>query len=165
MEIYFGPIKQLIIQGKSDLTPQTIEGYRRRLISITNECVKTAIEAGSDIRAVSNSRFAFYALVDEILLDNYAVSSYWREMLLQQSFYNTTNAGSLFFEILKQDYRLERQSVTTYLWCLMAGFKGVFGHTNNIEELHRITVTLSMKSRDLVIKALSRSRLNSSLLG
>lgn len=132
MEIFFAKVKLFICQKLFSGPVDKLDELKREIVKLMDEATSNAIEMGYDVREVDSARFALYALIDEKILENDKYSKAWSKSSLQESFYDVTNAGSLFYNNLREDLRLKRQSVWVYWWCLLAGFKGEYCKISNV---------------------------------
>ena len=87
----------------------------------------------------SEAFFAVSALIDEMILcSSWPGRDAWQTTQFQHRFFNTTNAGSEFFEHLsslgpgKEDVRV------VYDWCLAMGFKGAYFRPEDSGDLEEI---------------------------
>jgi type VI secretion system protein ImpK len=98
----------------------------QRLISESEECIKRGTVTQEDYDL---ARFAIFAWVDEAIL-----SSVWNEKdrwlgeQLQRVYYNTADAGEIFFERLNNLGPHQRDVREVYYLCLAMGFVGRYCH-------------------------------------
>ena len=78
------------------------------------------------------ARFAICAWIDEAVMNSvWNERSAWQREPLQLKFYQTTNAGELFFERLNNLAAHQNDVREVYYLCLAMGFKGRYG---NVED-------------------------------
>ena len=113
-------IREKIQKSGADFD-RTKENYTS-LIEQARQCAKSAgIPAKDFVRAL----FPAFALIDEILLDSsWEHKHQWVKNSLQKTYFNTTNAGELFFTYLDKLDREDVQILEIYYFCLASGFKG-----------------------------------------
>ena len=138
MEIYFSKVKLYICHKLFLVSCDKLDLLKKEIVMLMDEAMTNAINMGYDIREVDSARFALYALIDEKLLETEKYSKIWGQISLQESFYDVTNAGSIFYRKLKEDLRLNRKSAWVYWWCLLAGFKGEYCRVANMGNRNRI---------------------------
>ena len=96
-----------------------------------------AVRGGFTYQEIDRAKFAACAFVDEsILLSSWPDADKWAAATLQREYYNTTNAGEEFFELLNDSNAKVREVFTT---CLALGFKGRYFHPTQQPELEKIT--------------------------
>ncbi len=75
------------------------------------------------------ARFAIVAWVDETIMNsNWHQRDLWKGELLQRKYYQTSDAGEIFFERLNQLGPHQRDVREIYFLCLAMGFKGQYCH-------------------------------------
>jgi type VI secretion system protein ImpK len=75
------------------------------------------------------ARFAVFAWVDEMVLSsNWSHKNQWQSEQLQRTYFQTTDAGELFFERLNNLGPHQRDVREVYYLCLALGFMGRFCH-------------------------------------
>ena len=96
--------------------------------------------------------FAVCALIDEMILCSaWPGRDKWQLNQLQHHFFNTTNAGTEFFDRLKALTPDEDGVREVYGWCLAMGFKGAYFRPEDARELESITgANLDLSGRRLL---------------
>jgi len=93
--------------------------------NLLKESATLSIKNNIDPRVYDDARFAVCALIDETLMNSlWRFKDDWRRMLLQVRLYNTSNAGSEFFDRfngLASDQTYLRE---LYCTCMAIGFSG-----------------------------------------
>jgi type VI secretion system protein ImpK len=75
------------------------------------------------------ARFAIFAWIDEIILNSkWNQKNRWMGEQLQRTYYNTSDAGELFYERLNNIGIQQRDVREVYYLCLALGFKGRYCH-------------------------------------
>jgi len=75
------------------------------------------------------ARFAVVAWVDETIMNStWSHRDRWKRELLQRKYYQTTDAGEIFFERLNQLGPHQRDVREIYYLCLAMGFSGQYCH-------------------------------------
>ena len=80
------------------------------------------------------ARFAVIAYIDELILcSNWSEKVRWKKEPMQRVFYDTTNAGSEFYERLNRlnKHGVDREVREVFLLCLGLGFKGKYFDLND----------------------------------
>jgi len=147
MEIHFADCKIFIFKKLDNINPARLPAMKNNFVQLMAESVRCAVDAGYDLREVDSARFALIALVDEKIMENKSLAKEWSGMTLQETFYDITNAGSVFFHRLKQDLKLKRRSAWLYWWCLLAGFKGEYCHATISERRNRLIMDVYKQCR------------------
>lgn len=138
MEIYFTELKWYILRELDETSHQEVGSIKKHVVALLDEAIRGAVDAGFDLAEVDSARFAICALIDEKMLENSAYKDEWQNLSLQQMFYGTSNAGTLFYHKLKYDIQQRHRSAWMYWWCLIAGFKGEYCYTEYSERRLRI---------------------------
>ncbi len=100
-----------------------------RLLTQSESCVKKGLFPPEDYDL---ARFAICAWVDEsILRSAWNQKTQWQREQLQRLYYQTTDAGELFFERLNTLGFHQRDVREVYYICLALGFKGRFIHAGD----------------------------------
>jgi type VI secretion system protein ImpK len=75
------------------------------------------------------ARFAIVAWVDDTIMNSpWHYRDHWKREPLQRDFYQTTDAGEIFFKRLNQVGLHQRDVREVYYLCLAMGFKGQYCH-------------------------------------
>ncbi len=106
------------------------------LISRARACGKSA---GIQKTEFDNALFAVFAWVDEaILATGWQHRNEWIRNSLQKKYYNTTSAGTQFFERLDKLKPEDSSVLEVYDYCLASGFKGCLYEPYQQEKLDSI---------------------------
>ena len=83
--------------------------------------------------------FAVCAWIDEMILcSTWQARDTWQMSQLQRTYFQTTNAGEEFFQLLEGLDPREREVREVYEYCLALGFKGRYFHPNDAPALEAI---------------------------
>ncbi len=119
----------------------------QRLLSKTENCTKEGNFSEEDYDL---ARFAICAWIDEAILSSpWQEKTQWQRQQLQRIFYNTTDAGELFFEKLNSLGLHQRDVREVYYLCLAMGFMGRYcqeGDEYLLEQLKTSNLKLLMGS-------------------
>ncbi len=100
-----------------------------RLLTQSESCLKKNLFPAEDYDL---ARFAICAWVDESILQSaWNQKTRWQREQLQRLYYQTTDAGELFFERLNSLGFHQRDVREVYYICLALGFKGRFIHAGD----------------------------------
>lgn len=78
------------------------------------------------------ARFALVAWIDETIMNSAWVHrDQWKHDLLQRTYYNTTDAGEIFFDRLNSIGLPQREVREVYYLCLAMGFQGRYCHAGD----------------------------------
>ncbi|MBW1729693.1 MAG: type IVB secretion system protein IcmH/DotU [Deltaproteobacteria bacterium] len=130
-----------------------------RLLTQSEDCVKQGAFSPEDY---DQARFAVCAWIDEaILSSNWKERQHWQRQQLQRMYYNTTDAGELFFERLNNLGLHQRDVREVYYLCLAMGFTGRYcqeGDDYLLDQLRASNLKLLMGS-SVEVPTLDRSEL------
>lgn len=88
---------------------------------------QSAREGGFEDREYDLARFAVFAWIDEAIMGSgWPGRSQWQRRSLQRTYYQTADAGELFFERLNSLGMEQRQVREVYYLCLALGFSGQY---------------------------------------
>lgn len=136
----FMALWQLRVKSAPDDAPPTADmalgaarEMQKSLLDIT-DALGRRVGAGlrrSDIGQADALRYAFVAIVDEILLNtDWKGRSAWQDMLLEENLFQSRLCGERLFERMQAVMRVRNQScldlAEVYLDCLNLGFKGKY---------------------------------------
>ncbi|MHB8137732.1 MAG: DotU family type IV/VI secretion system protein [Smithellaceae bacterium] len=117
----------------------------QRLLSASEDGVRKGLISSDDYE---QARFAVCAWIDETLLNSsWSGKEAWMRQQLQRIYYQTTDAGEIFFDRLNRlgPHQLEVREV--YYLCLALGFTGrYFNDDYNLEQIKTINLKLLMGS-------------------
>lgn len=108
--------------------PTDIESFRDRVKRLLSRVDRGAQKLGLPTEDVFRSKFAFCALLDEIVLrSKFSVRDLWERKPLQLELFGEHIAGERFFEYLEQlrhGGARHIQALEVYHMCLLLGFEG-----------------------------------------
>jgi len=109
-------------------TPADAEGFRDRVKQMLARVDRGAQKLGLRAQDVFRAKFAFCALLDEVVLrSKFSIRESWERKPLQLELFGEHMAGERFFEYL-EDLRLEGarhlQTLEVFHMCLLLGFEG-----------------------------------------
>ncbi len=97
-----------------------------RFISVSQN---RAIQSSASSDDYDQARFAVFAWVDEVILSsNWSQKNRWQGEQLQRIYFQTTDAGELFFKRLNDLGPHQRDVREVYYICLALGFMGRYCH-------------------------------------
>ena len=98
------------------------------------------------------ARFAVFAWADEMIFSsNWHHKNQWQSEQLQRIYFQTTDAGELFFERLNNIGPHQRDVREVYYLCLALGFSGRFCHEGDEDLLDQLqTSNLKLLTRSAV---------------
>ncbi len=108
---------------------RTADEMRQEFKKLFNESESIAKEHGHSDDVIEAAKFAIIAYIDELLLcSNWPHRSQWQLQSLQRTYFNTTNAGSDFYQRLNElnKFGPDRELREVYALCLGLGFKGKY---------------------------------------
>jgi len=89
--------------------------------------------------AFSDALFPIVAWIDEVILNSRnEQKKLWQKQLLQKKFFNISDAGDAFFDILKKLPDDSNEVRLLYLYCLMLGFRGKYYRVEDQQALDGI---------------------------
>lgn len=89
-----------------------------------------------------NARFAVFAWIDEMVMNsNWQEKNAWLKETLQRKYYQTSDAGELFFDRLNQIGIHQNQVREVYLVCLALGFGGRYCNPDDKYLLDQLKVS------------------------
>ena len=109
-------------------TPAEAEGFRERVKQMLARVDRGAQKLGLLTQDVFRAKFAFCALLDEIVLrSKFSIRDSWERKPLQLELFGEHMAGERFFEYLEElrlDGAKHIQALEVYHMCLLLGFEG-----------------------------------------
>ena len=97
-----------------------------RLVSQADTCLK---EKGIPKEENDHSRFAIFAWIDEVILSSpWNEKEKWQGQQLQRTYFQTADAGEVFFERLNMLGPHQNHVREVYYLCLAMGFTGRYIH-------------------------------------
>ncbi len=110
--------------------PEQAAGFdkvRADMERMIQRCDQTAATGGFDPKDYDLARFAVFAWIDEAIMgSDWPGRSQWQRQSLQRVYYQTADAGELFFERLNTLGLEQRQVREVYYLCLALGFSGQY---------------------------------------
>lgn len=95
---------------------------------------------------VESAEFAACACIDSFALSRKWLGvDEWRKNLLQDEYFNTTEAGVLFYDHCQQLTEQDIDLVHLYLFCLASGFRGQYHAADKTELLQQVMHSLLAK--------------------
>jgi type VI secretion system protein ImpK len=120
----------LLFLLKDGNVPSNAAEFNHRLDQFLNKFEATARNFGKDPEAIAMSKFAFCALIDEIILcSDFALREEWGRMPLQLRLFGEHLAGESFFERLERlryDPAKHLEALEVFYTCLLLGFQGKY---------------------------------------
>lgn len=118
----------LLFLLKDGNTPGSCVEFNRRIDQFLQQYERNARNFGKTPDAISQARYAFCALLDEIVLaSEFALRDEWERMPLQLRLFGEHLAGEGFFHRLEQlrlDPARHIEELEVYYTCLLLGFQG-----------------------------------------
>lgn len=109
-------------------TPSDAESFRDRVKQLLSRVDRGAQKLGLPTEDVFRAKFAFCALLDEIVLrSKFTIRDSWERKPLQLELFGEHMAGERFFEYLESlriDGARHIQALEVYHMCLLLGFEG-----------------------------------------
>ncbi len=105
-----------------------------------------AKSAGIPKNIFDQALFAIFAWIDETILETgWQQKNEWIRNSLQKQFFNTTSAGTQFFDKLEKFGVDDKDILEVYDYCLASGFKGCLFESYHQEKLEAIKVNTQKK--------------------
>jgi len=109
-------------------TPSDAQGFRERVKQMLARVDRGAHKLGLLTQDVFRAKFAFCALLDEVVLrSKFSIREAWERRPLQLELFGEHLAGERFFEYLeelRQDGARHIQALEAFHLCLLLGFEG-----------------------------------------
>lgn len=120
----------LLFLLKDGNAPGSAVEFNRRVDSFLSQYEKNARNFNKDMNEVNHAKYAFCALMDEIILSSvFSLRDEWERMPLQLRLFGEHLAGEGFFQRLEQ-LRLEPaksiEALEVFYTCLLLGFQGKY---------------------------------------
>ncbi|MBV8048539.1 MAG: type IVB secretion system protein IcmH/DotU [Paludibacterium sp.] len=120
----------LLFLLKEGNAPGHATEFNDKLDQFLSQFDRHARNFGKDPEAISQSKFAFCALIDEIILSSpFELRDEWERMPLQLRLFGEHLAGESFFnrlEALRLDPNKNLELLEVYYTCLLLGFQGKY---------------------------------------
>jgi type VI secretion system protein ImpK len=130
---------------RNQQAPAEAEGFREKVREFLVEFERGSSKLGAASEDVYLSKYAFCALVDEVVLQSqFSVRDAWERQPLQLQFFGEQLAGENFFarlEDLRRQGAARLQVLEVFHMCLLLGFKGKY-LIEGIEKLNYLTARL-----------------------
>jgi len=120
----------LLFLLRSGTTPHSAMEFNRRVDHFLGQFERHATNFGKPLSAIQDCKYAFCALLDEIILNSeFEIRDEWERNPLQLRLFGEHLAGEGFFDRL-ENLRLEPQkhieTLEVYYTCLILGFQGKY---------------------------------------
>lgn len=120
----------LLFLLRSGTTPHSATEFNRRVDHFLGQFERHATNFGKSLNAIQDCKYAFCALLDEIILNSeFEIRDEWERNPLQLRLFGEHLAGEGFFDKL-EDLRLEPQkhieTLEVFYTCLILGFQGKY---------------------------------------
>jgi type VI secretion system protein ImpK len=120
----------LLFLLRSGTTPHSATEFNRRVDTFLGQFERHATNFGKSVSAIQDCKYAFCALLDEIILNSdFEIRDEWERNPLQLRLFGEHLAGEGFFEHL-DNLRLDPQkyieTLEVYYTCLILGFQGKY---------------------------------------
>lgn len=110
--------------------PNTYTEFNRRVEQFLAQFDKNARNLGKPAKAVEHAKYAFCALLDEIILSSgFDIRSEWERAPLQLRMFGEHLAGERFFdklEVLRTNPEENIETLEVFHTCLLLGFQGKY---------------------------------------
>jgi type VI secretion system protein ImpK len=120
----------LLFLLRSGTTPHSATEFNRRVDAFLAQFERHATNFGKPTAAIQDCKYAFCALLDEIILNSdFGIRDEWERNPLQLRLFGEHLAGEGFFDRL-ENLRLEPQkhieTIEVFYTCLLLGFQGKY---------------------------------------
>jgi type VI secretion system protein ImpK len=120
----------LLLLLKNGNAPNSSSEFNRRIDQFLSQFEKNARNLGKAAQAVAEAKYAFCALMDEIILSSeFSLREEWERAPLQLRMFGEHLAGDRFFdklEILRDDPAAHIETLEVFHTCLLLGFQGKY---------------------------------------
>lgn len=120
----------LLFLLRSGNAPQSTTEFNKRIENFLAQFEKHARNIGKPQQAVSDAKYAFCALMDEIILSSeFSIRDDWERAPLQLRLFGEHLAGERFFdklEMLRVDPAQNIEVLEVFHTCLLLGFQGKY---------------------------------------
>jgi len=120
----------LLFLLQSGNPPNSASEFNRRIEQFLAQFEKNARNLGKSPQAVADAKYAFCALMDEIILSSdFAIREDWERAPLQLRMFGEHLAGDRFFdklEVLRVDPVANIEALEVFHTCLLLGFQGKY---------------------------------------
>ena len=133
------------LQTKSLEYDQVSSNYQQ----LIQRAKQRAKSAGIPKNRFDQALFAIFAWIDETILETgWQQKNEWIKNSLQKKFFNTTSAGTQFFDKLEKFGPDDKDILEVYDYCLASGFKGCLFESHHQEKLNGIKINTQKKLTD-----------------
>ncbi|QEL54869.1 type IVB secretion system protein IcmH/DotU [Chromobacterium paludis] len=120
----------LLFLLKEGNAPSSAVEFNRRVDHFLSQFERNARNFGKDASAIGHAKYAFCALMDEIILSSdFALRDEWERMPLQLRLFGEHLAGEGFFnrlEQLRDNPAAHVEALEVFYTCLLLGFQGKY---------------------------------------
>lgn len=120
----------LLFLLKNGNAPNSASEFNKRIDQFLSQFEKNARNLGKPAQAVSDAKYAFCALMDEIVLSSdFSLREEWERAPLQLRMFGEHLAGDRFFDkldILRTDPAANIETLEVFHTCLLLGFQGKY---------------------------------------
>jgi type VI secretion system protein ImpK len=120
----------LLFLLRSGTTPHSAAEFNRRVDAFMSHFERHATNFGKPMSAIQDCKYAFCALLDEIILNSdFEIRDEWERNPLQLRLFGEHLAGEGFFEHLEKlrlDPQTHIETLEVYYTCLILGFQGKY---------------------------------------
>lgn len=120
----------LLFLLKNGNAPNSSSEFNKRIDQFLSQFEKNARNLGKSAQAVSDAKYAFCALMDEIILSSeFSLREEWERAPLQLRMFGEHLAGDRFFDkldILRSDPGAQIETLEVFHTCLLLGFQGKY---------------------------------------
>ena len=120
----------LLFLLRSGNPPQSTTEFNKRIEGFLSQFEKHARNLGKPQQAISDAKYAFCALMDEIILSSeFSIREDWERAPLQLRMFGEHLAGERFFdklEMLRTDPIQNIEALEVFHTCLLLGFQGKY---------------------------------------
>ncbi len=115
-----------LVRSEPEQAPD-FEKVRADMERLIQRCDQTARQAGFAEKDYDLARFAVFAWIDEAIMSSgWPGRGQWQRQSLQRVYYQTADAGELFFDRLNSLGLEQRDVREVYYLCLALGFSGQY---------------------------------------
>lgn len=120
----------LLFLLKNGNAPNASSEFNKRIDQFLSQFEKNARNLGKPAQAISDAKYAFCALMDEIILSSeFSLREEWERAPLQLRMFGEHLAGDRFFdklEVLRSDPAAHIETLEVFHTCLLLGFQGKY---------------------------------------
>jgi type VI secretion system protein ImpK len=120
----------LLFLLKDGNAPSSAAEFNRRVDHFLAQFEKNSRNFGKEVAGIAEAKYAFCALMDEIILSSeFSLREEWERMPLQLRIFGEHLAGEGFFdrlEVLRRDPNNNFEAMEVFHTCLLLGFQGKY---------------------------------------